>query len=93
MEQKKNELGRIYGARISKNGNWLNLIIRVGDGENLLFVTCPVRIEEAIEQATEPKKPFALISENERCAIYNIPLYEKKEPEKPKEPKADDLPF
>lgn len=89
MEQKKNELGRIYGARISKNGKWLNLIIRVGDGENLLFVTCPVRIEEAVE----PTKPFALISNNERCDIYNIPLYEKKEPEKPKEPKADDLPF
>ena len=102
MEQKKNELGRIYGSRISKNGKWLNLIIRVGDGENLLFVTCPVKIIDDYDDRDGDLKPNAMIeygrnSQGERYVmkanIIELPVYEKKEPEKPKEPKADDLPF
>lgn len=88
QKQYKNELGNIYGSRISKNGNWLNLIIVTTIKGEVTYITCPVRIEEISE------KPHAQVSAGkERFAtIYGLRIYEdRKEAE---QPKVDlDLPF
>ena len=90
-EKKKNELGNIYGSRISKNGRWLNLfIVTIVKGEEVR-ITCPVRIEEISE------KPHAQIgtAKPRKATIYGIPVYD--DVALPKEQKAadedNDLPF
>ena len=98
MEEKKNKLGRLYGTRISKTGKYLNLIIKTNEE----FITCPIRIIDEYDDRDGDLKPNAMIeygrnSQGERFVlkanIIELPVYEKKEPEKPHEPKADDLPF
>ena len=86
--ENKNELGHIYGARISKSGKWLNLTIAADINGEKHFITCPVRIVEDYDGSN--KKPIAQIGQ---CAsIYDIPIYEDSKP-KQDEAKADDLPF
>lgn len=84
MENVKNELGNIYGSRISKNGKWLNLIIKATIEGKETFITCPVRLSD------DGKHPFACDEAfNGVMAIHNIPLYQDKKPE---EPKKEDKP-
>lgn len=97
QKQYKNELGNIYGSRVSKNGNWLNLIIVTTINGELMHITCPVRMEEngvtgkpyaRVEMACDTKgKHYA-----DKAVIADLPIYEdRKEDERPK---VDlDLPF
>lgn len=88
QKQYKNELGNIYGSRISKNGNWLNLIIVTTIKGEVTYITCPVRIEEISE------KPHAQIggSPQQYATIYGIKVYEDRKEDE--QPKVDlDLPF
>lgn len=102
-EQKKNELGNIYGSRISKNGNWLNLLIVTHVGGQEVRITCPVRISKD-EDEDKGKKPYAIIemacdaAGNHypvgKAMIANLPLYEDKKPTEAQAAAEDsDLPF
>lgn len=89
-EQKKNELGNIYGSRISKNGNWLNLLIVTHVGGQEVRITCPVRITETSE------KPHAEIGTGtqRRATIYGVKVYEDNKPTEEQAAAEDsDLPF
>lgn len=101
-EQKKNELGNIYGSRISKNGKWLNLLIVTHVGGQEVRITCPVRMEE---NKTEGK-PFAQFHYKEgspfkssekdttKAMLLYIPVYEDKKPTEAQAAAEDsDLPF
>ena len=92
MEEKKNDLGNIYGSRISKNGKWLNLIVAVKDNK----ITIPIKLGETQD------KPFALVKDIEtldgenlkRAVVLNIPVYEDKPKQEQEAPKDEDgLPF
>lgn len=100
QKQYKNELGNIYGSRISKNGNWLNLIIVTTIKGEVTYITCPVRITKDYDEQGG-KKPYAKLETArdatglgyiEKAVIANLPVYEdRKEAE---QPKVDlDLPF
>ena len=84
-EQSKNELGNIYGSRVSKNGNWLNLLIITAHNGEKIKITCPVRI------AYEENKPHANVDGN-HAIIENIPVYEDVSTSK-REDTSDELPF
>lgn len=84
-EQSKNELGNIYGSRVSKNGNWLNLLIITTHNGEKIKITCPVRI------AYDENKPHANVDGN-HAIIENIPVYEDASPSK-REDTGDELPF
>lgn len=90
QKQYKNELGNIYGSRISKNGNWLNLIIVTTIKGEVMHITCPVRLHDDYRH---PCAFVALDSEGApRGTIINIPVYEDRKEEE--QPKVDlDLPF
>ena len=90
-DQKKNELGNIYGSRVSKNGKWLNLLIVTHVGEQEVRITCPVRMESNKAE----NKPFAAMEScNSRAKIYNLPVYEDKKPTEAQAAAEDsDLPF
>lgn len=87
--ENKNELGHIYGARVSKSGKWLNLTIAAEINGEKHFITCPVHIVENYDGSN--KKPIAQIGLNS-ASVYDIPVYEDSKP-KQDEAKADDLPF
>ena len=90
MEEKKNELGNIYGSRISKNGKWLNLLIVTHVGGQEVRITCPVRITETSE------KPHAEIGTGtqRRATIYGVNVYEDNKPSEEQAAAEDsDLPF
>ena len=94
--KKKNELGNIYGSRISKNGNWLNLLIITHINGEEVRITCPVRLAENFEEATG--KPHAQTSHNTDglrfASIYLIPVYEDKKPTEEQAAAEDsNLPF
>lgn len=102
MEQKKNELGNIYGTRISKNGNWLNLLIVTHINGQEVRITCPVRILKDMDEA--PKKPHAIIEmecdvngihhPNGNAMILGLPVYEDKKPTEEQAAAEDsNLPF
>lgn len=95
--KKKNELGNIYGSRVSKNGKWLNLLIVTHVDGKETRITCPVRLESAADNPDEPRiKPIAsTYTENGRRArILNIPVYEDKKPTDEQATREDcDLPF
>ena len=95
-DKKKNELGNIYGSRLSKNKKWLNLLIVTHIDGKEVKITCPVRIDETQD------KPFALIKEFEdadneqvkRASVLNIKVYEDKKPtEEQATAESVDLPF
>lgn len=89
-EQKKNELGNIYGSRISKNGNWLNLLIVTHVGGQEVRITCPVRINGTSD------KPHAEIGTGAQryASIYGIKVYEDSKPTEAQAAAEDsDLPF
>ena len=99
-EQKKNELGNIYGSRVSKNGNWLNLLIVTHVGGQEVRITCPVRMEENKVEG----KPFAKFHLGEhplngeldktKAMLLYIPVYEDKKPTEAQAVAEDsDLPF
>ena len=89
--KKKNELGNIYGSRISKNGNWLNLLIVTHIDGKEQRITCPVRIADAYEG-----KPHAEIGTGTQrfASIYGIKVYEENKPTEAQAKAEDsDLPF
>ena len=92
MEQKKNELGNIYGSRISKNGNWLNLLIVTHINGQEVRITCPVRTHDDCKHAfafTELDAEGA-----PRASICHIPVYEDKKPTEEQAAAEDsNLPF
>lgn len=78
-----NELGRIYGSRISKSGKYLNLIIVATIEGKEVKITCPVKLERGNDES----KPFAALEScNGKGKIYNLPVFEDKA--KPKEAKT-----
>ena len=91
-EQKKNELGNIYGSRISKNGKWLNLLIVTHVGGQEVRITCPVRMNDDCKHAfafTELDAEGAT-----RASICHIPVYEDRKPTEAQAAAEDsDLPF
>lgn len=91
MEEKKqfkNELGHIYGSRISKNGKWLNLsITTIIDGQQWR-ITCPVRMGCNAEDG----KPVAVV-EGSRAEISSIPVYQDAKPKQGESADMGDLPF
>lgn len=101
-EQKKNELGNIYGSRISKNGKWLNLLIVTHVGGQEVRITCPVRLVADYDEAGG-KKPYARLEKActaegveyiEKAVIANLPVYEDKKPTEAQAAAEDsDLPF
>ena len=90
--QKKNELGNIYGSRISKNGKWLNLLIVTHLGGQELRITCPVRMNDDCKHAyafTELDAEGAT-----RASICHIHVYEDRKPSEAQAAAEDsDLPF
>lgn len=91
-EQKKNELGTIYGSRISKSGKWLNLLIVTHTDGHEVRITCPVRLKD------DCKHPFAFTELDAggatRASICHIPVYEDKKPTEEQAAAEDsDLPF
>lgn len=91
-ENKKNELGNIYGSRISKNGKWLNLLIVTHVNGQETRITCPVRMDENKVDG----KPHAEIGTGtQRCAsICGVKVYEDKKPTEAQAKAEDsDLPF
>lgn len=101
-DQKKNELGNIYGSRVSKNGKWLNLLIITHVGEQEVRITCPVRLTKEYDEAGG-KKPYAQLEKActaegveyiDKAVIVNIPVYEDKKPTEAQAAAEDsDLPF
>lgn len=89
-ETKKNELGNIYGSRVSKNGKWLNLLIVTHVDGKEIRITCPVRMPSNADD----KKPLASVNDNRRAIIENIPVYEDKKPSEAQAAAEDsDIPF
>ena len=91
-EIKKNELGNIYGSRVSKNGKWLNLLIVTHANGQEVRITCPVRIAETSD------KPHAEIDADtdtqRRASIYGIKVFEDRKPTEAQAKAEDcDLPF
>ena len=90
-EIKKNELGNIYGTRVSKNGKWLNLLIVTHVNGQETRITCPVRIAAAYDD--EGKKPYAQV-DGCKAVIANLPVYEDRKPTEAQAKAEDsDLPF
>ena len=91
-ENKKNELGNIYGSRISKNGKWLNLLIVTHVGGQEVRITCPVRM---VENKVAGKPHAEIVTGAQRCAsICGIKVYEDKKPTEEQAAAEDsDLPF
>lgn len=91
-QQKKNELGNIYGSRVSKNGKWLNLLIVTHVNGQEVRITCPVRMND------DGKHAYAFTALDSEGASYaqicNIPVYEDKKPTAAEAAAEDaDLPF
>lgn len=102
-QQKKNELGNIYGSRISKNGNWLNLLIVTHINGQEVRITCPVRFEENAVEG-KPYAQFHLKTDGEvvpaiekdksKAMLLYIPVYEDRKPNEAQAAAEDsDLPF
>ena len=95
MEQKKNELGNIYGTRISKNGNWLNLLVVTHINGQEVRITCPVRLNNIHVDG----KPYAFVGTDDEgkivsSCIMNLPVYEDKKPTEEQAAAEDsNLPF
>lgn len=105
----QNELGKIYGSRISKSGKYLNLLIVSTIAGKDCLITVPVAM---YEQSNDGKKPSARyhqkalgVNDESKAMIIYVPVYkDKAKAEEPKteEPKTeeetldidnDELPF
>lgn len=77
MENKtKNELGHIYGSRVSKNRKWLNLIIAATIEGKEIKITCPVTLE------IDKKHAYAsMIDESGKTARLSVPLFTESKPQ------------
>ena len=75
----KNKLLTIYGARVSQNGNKINLTLVEGEGDKKQFYTACVKIDE-------DAKTHGSIENNK--AIIVVPLLNTE-----KQDNIDDLPF
>lgn len=88
-QQKKNELGNVYGSRVSKNGKWLNLLIVTHIKGEEVRITCPIRMA----CNADASKPVASVDGN-RAQIDNLPVYEDKKPTEAQANAEDsDIPF
>ena len=99
-DQKKNELGNIYGSRISKNGKWLNLLIVSHIDGREVRITCPVRMEEnkldgkPIAKFHLGEHPLNGELDKTKAMILYIPVYEDRKPNEAQAAAEDsDLPF
>ena len=99
-DQKKNELGNIYGSRISKNGKWLNLLIVSHIDGREVRITCPVRFEEnkvdgkPIAKFHFGEHPLKGELDKSKAMILYIPVYEDRKPNEAQAAAEDsDLPF
>ena len=98
-QQKKNDLGNIYGSRVSKNGKWLNLLIVTHVNGQETRITCPIRLEEnAVENKPYARLEMACNAEGvryvDKAVIANLPVYEDKKPTEAQATAEDsDLPF
>lgn len=91
-EIKKNELGNIYGSRVSKNGNWLNLLIVTHVNGQETRITCPVRLHDDCKHAFAFTELDA--EGTTRASICHIPVYEDRKPTEAQAKAEDsDLPF
>lgn len=101
-ETKKNELGNIYGSRVSKNGKWLNLLIITHLNGQEVRITCPVRLAMEYDDVGG-KKPYAQLEKActadgveyiDKAVIANLPVYEDRKPtEEQAEAEDSNLPF
>lgn len=80
----QNELLTIYGARLSKSGQHINIILVKGEGEAKQFFTACVKIDEEAKTHGEI---------DEGHAIITIPLLNDAKPSKSKDELDDLLPF
>lgn len=82
--ENKNELGRIYGSRISKSGKYLNLIVKAEFNGQDVYITCPVPLDD------KKDKPRAEVGSMGHAAIYRIPVFADKATKKQEEKKPED---
>lgn len=98
-EQKKNELGNIYGSRVSKNGKWLNLLIVSNINGQEVRITCPVRLEDnAVTGKPYARVEMACTSSGvhyaDKAVIADLPIYEDRKPTEAQAAAEDcELPF
>lgn len=78
----ENDLLSIYGARLSKNGKYINVSLVSGDGKARKFYTVCVKVDK------EAKTHGAIKNGN---ALISIPVLEVRK--KAEETSEDDLPF
>lgn len=77
MENKsKNEIGHIYGSRMSKSRKYLNLIIATTIEGKEIKITCPVTLE------VDKKHAYAsMIDESGKTARLSVPLFTESKPQ------------
>ena len=97
-QQRKNEIGNIYGSRVSKNGKWLNLLIVTHINGQEIKINCPIRLEEnAITNKPYARLEMACTSDGVRYAhkavIADLPVYDEKKQDVAKAAEDSDLPF
>ena len=81
----ENDLLSIYGARLSKNGKYINVSLVSGNGKERKFYTVCVKIDKEAKTHGAIKNGKAIIS---------IPVLEaKKKAEAAAEDYEDDMPF
>lgn len=81
-------VGHIYGSRVSRNGQWLNLQIVSSYDDKPIGITVPIHIG-----CDRPDKSYVVI-DGDKAVIENVRVYPTDQPKK-EEPKAfdGDLPF
>lgn len=69
MEKQKDLLGHVYGSRMAKSGNYLNLIVVIDEGGERRFVQVPIGTKP-----TDRKAPVAKV-ENGYVNIEGVKLF------------------
>ena len=80
----QNKLLTIYGARLSKSGQHINLTLVEGEGDKKQFYTACVKVDEEA-------KTHGSIDDNK--AIIIVPMLHNQKGEDDGEDDGDDLPF
>lgn len=95
----QNELGKIYGSRISKSGKYLNLlIVSTINGKDCL-ITVPVAMYEQNNDGGKPSAKYHLkalgVYDESKAMITYIPVYKDKAKaeEQTLDINNDELPF